>query len=187
MRGVVDTCAEQTLVREARAGDQEAFAALVHQYWGRIHRWLYGLNRNVHEAEDLTQEAFLRAWATLPDLENEAAFRPWLFRIAQNALIDCRRSPRPVASLAVCESARAREPGPLLSALHREGEGLLEQACAGLPELYRAPFLLWTQEELAYNEIAAALGISEETARWRVCKARHLLLKDLEGYLDRKS
>jgi RNA polymerase sigma-70 factor (ECF subfamily) len=181
----VDSFDEQRLVQEARAGKRASFAALVHEYWNRIHRWLYGLTRNVQEAEDLTQETFLRAWSTLPNLENEAAFRPWLFRIARNALIDSRRSPRPVASSVACE-ATAREPGALAAALQREGESLLAQACARLSELYRAPFLLWTQEELEYREIAAALGITEETARWRVCKARHLLLKELEVYLDRK-
>ena len=66
-----------------------------------------------------------------------------------------------------------------------EAREKLEIALEMLPSKFRAAYLLWTQEELAYAEIAQILGTTEETARWRVCKARQTLLKLMSGYLNR--
>jgi RNA polymerase sigma-70 factor (ECF subfamily) len=177
---------EQEWLRRAREGDAEAFAALAEWYWPRVYRWLYGLTRRCHIAEDLTQDVFLKAWAALPALRDERTFRPWLFRIARNCFLDSRRGPRsgPVQELPT--GITTREPSPVEAALFREGENLLQRAYKRLPMKYLAALTLWTEEEFSYPEIAQALAVTEETARWRVCKARSLLVKQLGTYLDRK-
>lgn len=175
---------EQLWVRQAQAGDRQAFAALVDRYWVRIHHWLYGLTRNPHLAEDLTQEVFLKAWSGLPGLQEVATFRPWLFCIARNCLTNTRRGPRGSPVHQLPETMSSGNPGPAEEAMVREGQALLAAACERLPVLFRAAFLLWTQEDMGYPEIAQSLGLTEETARWRVCKARQFLLKELESYLD---
>jgi RNA polymerase sigma-70 factor (ECF subfamily) len=71
--------------------------------------------------------------------------------------------------------------------LGREAENLLQQACARLPAHFQEAFLLWSQDDLSFAEIALALGLTEETARWRVFKARLLLLRLLSRYLDGKT
>jgi RNA polymerase sigma-70 factor (ECF subfamily) len=76
------------------------------------------------------------------------------------------------------------DPGPVQTLVGQETQTLVRQAVARLPLLFRAPFLLRTQEELSYEEIARILDLTEETVRWRVCKARKLLLKDLGKVLD---
>jgi RNA polymerase sigma-70 factor (ECF subfamily) len=174
---------EDHWVRQAQAGDRQAFAALVEAYWTRVYRWLYGLTHNRHSAEELTQEAFLRAWMGLPELKEIATFRPWLFCIARNCLISVRRGPRgtPVQRL---EDEATMDGGPIEEVLASEGQGLLELALGRMPALLRGAFLLWTQEDMPYPEVARALAITEETARWRVCKARQFLVKELEAYLD---
>src|SRR5947209_6262107 len=93
MRTAVDEAAEQQWLLRARAGDRQAFAALVEHYWPRVYRWLYGLAGSTHVAEDLAQETFLSAWSALGRFEG-TGFRAWLFRIAGNRLIDLQRSPR---------------------------------------------------------------------------------------------
>jgi RNA polymerase sigma-70 factor (ECF subfamily) len=187
----VDSADELRYVRQAQAGEGTAFAALVEEYWGRIYRWLYGLTGQPHTAEDLTQETFLKAWAGLPAFVTGQAFKTWLFRIARNCLIDHNRRARArrqaSAQCQEIEENRPHEPEPVTNLIEQENQGLLAKACAQLPAIYRAAFFLWTHEELPYAEIARILGITEETARWRVCKARQHLLKRLGSQLDQKT
>jgi RNA polymerase sigma-70 factor (ECF subfamily) len=173
-------------VRRAQAGDRQAYAALVERYRGRVWGWLVRLTGDPELADDVTQEALLKAWKALGSFLPGASFRAWLFGIARHALVDARRGPRGVAPRPLPESLAGREPPPDQAAVEREGEALLLDACAALPEHFRAPFLLWAQEELSFAEVAEALGLAEPTARWRVFKARLLLVERLGKYLDRK-
>src|SRR2546428_126816 len=77
--------------------------------------------------------------------------------------------------------------GPVATLVGRETQARVAAAVARLPQLLRAPFLLRTQEELGYREIAQVLELTEETVRWRVFKARQVLLQELGPYLDRDS
>jgi RNA polymerase sigma-70 factor (ECF subfamily) len=168
-------------VRAASRGDREAFARLVDVYWEKVRRWLYGLTGKQHLAEDVAQETFLKAWTNLPTLREMETFRVWLFRIARHCWVDVRRKSK--AQRKVALPAEVTEPsGPLSEILARETREKLQIALDLLPSKYRAAYLLWTQEELPYSEIAAILGVSEETARWRVCKARQSLLQTMTSY-----
>ncbi len=80
----VDSEQERDWVDRARAGNREAFASLVDRYWEPVRAWLTGLTGNAHAAEDLAQEAFVKAWVALPGLAAVESFRVWLFRIARN-------------------------------------------------------------------------------------------------------
>ena len=175
---------ENDWVRRARAGDRAAFAALVDRYWERLRRWLFGWTGRAHLAEELTQEAFFRAWRGLGQIQADATFRVWLFRIARNCLIDARRGPRGRAIVPLPGILEDKEPGPVDRLLETEAQQRLRTALGRLPRRYRAAFLLCTQEGWPYSQIAQALEVSEETARWRVHKARQFLLKELEAYLD---
>jgi RNA polymerase sigma-70 factor (ECF subfamily) len=181
---VADHPEESQWVRRARTGDQAAFTALVERYWDRLRRWLYGLCGREHLAEDLTQEAFCRAWSALPRLQAEVTFKVWLFRIARNCFLDQCRGPRGAEAAPLPPNVHAREDGPLDELMEREAQQMLQKALAEMPAQYRATYLLWTQEELPYSQISEVLEITEETARWRVCKARQFLLKRLRAYLD---
>jgi RNA polymerase sigma-70 factor (ECF subfamily) len=174
---------EAEWVRKAQNGDRTAFALLVDRYWDALRRWVLGMTGREHLAEDVTQEAFFRAWVGLADMRAEVAFRVWLFRIAHNYLLNDKRGPRGKVAELITEPASV-EPGPLQALLARECEHSLNQAIARLAPGYRAAYLLWTQERLPYAEIAEVLATSEATARWRVCKARRFLLKEMKDYLD---
>lgn len=170
--------AERDWVRRAAGGDRAAFALLVRRYWRPVRAWIYGMCHEYHTAEDLTQEAFLRAWTGLPGLAEPTAFRVWLFRIARNALLARRRAPRPPAGpLPSDVPGPAAE--PITALLEREGAAELRAAVDRLPAPLREAYLLWVEAAWPYAHIAQVLETTEETARWRVCEARKRLVRDL--------
>jgi RNA polymerase sigma-70 factor (ECF subfamily) len=176
---------EPLLVRKAQKGDREAFARLIEAYWDKLYRWLYRLTHHRQTAEDLTQETFLKAFSRLNSFKAGTNFHAWVFRIAFNTFANLRR-----------DSAGRRDPlpeqvpagaeGPVEQAINRESMRLLETAVRKLPEEFRLAFLLRVQEDLSFREIAGVLGLTEETARWRVFKARQQLLQVLAPQLERE-
>ena len=175
---------EETLwVRQAAQGDREAFARLVDAYWEKVRRWLFGLTGKNHLAEDVAQETFLKAWTALPSLREAGTFRVWLFQIARRCWSDARRRSNAHKKVALPFELEGNQPGPLNDLIGDEAQEQLTLALAQLPSKYRAAYLLWTQEELPYSEIAEILGVNEETARWRVCKARQGLVQAMSPYL----
>jgi RNA polymerase sigma-70 factor (ECF subfamily) len=170
-----DLAEERRLIRAAQRGDRAAFAALVERYWGRLYRWLYQLTHDRHTAEDLAQEAFLKALRHLGRFRAGTNFAAWLFRIGHNAFADHYRA-----------AARRREPlpddlpgrgdGPAEEAQGREALRELGRALDRLPAEFRAALLLRAEQGLSFREIAEAMNLTEETARWRVFKARQKLM-----------
>jgi RNA polymerase sigma-70 factor (ECF subfamily) len=175
---------EHLLIRGAQQGDRQAFARLVERYWDGLYRWLYHLTHDRHTAEDLAQEAFLKALNGLHTFRPGTNFRAWLFRIAHNTFANYRRAARPREPLP--EDVAADDEGPVEQALSREALQLLARAVGRLPADFRAAFLLRAEQELSFRQIGAVLGITEETARWRVFKARQKLLSALAPQLDRE-
>ena len=168
---------ESRLVRAAQGGDRPAFAVLVEAYWERLYRWLYQLTRDRHQAEDLAQEAFLKALANLDRFQAGTNFRAWLFRIAHNAFANQHRAARGRAPLP--DDLASPQLGPDDEALSREALARLDGAVAALPAEFKAALLLRVNEELSFRQVAEVLGVTEETARWRVFKARQKLLERL--------
>jgi RNA polymerase sigma-70 factor (ECF subfamily) len=175
---------ERALIHDAQRGDRPAFAALVERYWDHLFRWLYHLSRDRHAAEDLTQETFLKALAHLQKFRAGTNFRAWLFRIAHNAFINQARAGRQRQPLP--EDVPALEDGPAELAQQREAQQLLSREVGRLPAEFRAAFLLRVEEGLSFRQIADILGLTEETARWRVFKARRQLLRALAPELERE-
>jgi RNA polymerase sigma-70 factor (ECF subfamily) len=176
---------EHLLIHSAQQGDRQAFAVLVARYWDRLYRWLYHLTHHREAAEDLAQEALLKAFAHLDRFRPGSNFRAWLFRIAYNSFVNQWRA-ADRARQALPHRLPPIEEGPVEQILTREALQLLARAVGRLPGDFRAAFLLRAEEELSFREIAAVLGIKEETARWRVFKARQKLMKLLAPQLDRE-
>jgi len=177
---------ENDLIARAQAGDRPAFADLVERYWERLYRWLYHLTHDPHTAEDLAQETFLKAFRGLGGFRPGSHFRAWLFRIAHNSFLNQRRH-HARQGQPVPELQTAPEHGPAEEAANRETLQLVARAVGRLPSEYRAAFLLRVEEGLSFREIARVLNLTEETARWRVYKARQKLLNVLAPQLDRST
>jgi RNA polymerase sigma-70 factor, ECF subfamily len=157
--------------------------ALVEEHWCPVYHHIYRLCGNTHDAEELTQEAFLRALENFDQFRPGSNLRGWLLRIATNAFLDTkrRRCPEkihdPTLGLVSPEE-------PAETVLERNESALkIQQALLQLTATQRAVFALRTFEEMAFSEIANAIGASEATARWHMLQARQQLLKMLGGEL----
>lgn len=170
---------ETDWITAAQAGDRKAFARLVDRYWDRLFRWLVQLARNRHRAEDLTQETFLKALAAIDSFRPGSNFRAWLFRIGHNNFVNLTRSERRTKQPMPEDAPAPERGGPLTGAADREAVATVGKAIEQLPEEFRAALLLHCQEGLAYKDVAKILNTTEETARWRVFKARQKLMQML--------
>ncbi len=170
-----DLADEHRLIVAAQKGDRPAFAQLVERYWDRLYRWLYRLTHDRHTAEDLVQESFLKAFAGLKKFQAGTNFAAWLFRIAHNNYANqCRAASRPREALPA--ELPDSQQGPLDRAISAEALQNLARAVNRLPAEFRAALLLRVEEGLSFRQIAEVLDLTEETARWRVFKARQKLL-----------
>jgi RNA polymerase sigma-70 factor (ECF subfamily) len=170
---------ESEWIQAAQGGDRHAFARLVDRYWDRLYRWLYHLTRDRHQAEDLAQETFLKALAAIGSFRPGSNFRAWLFRIGHNNFVNLKRTERRTKHPLPDDAAAPAAAGPLDVAADREAVTAVARAVGQLPIEFRAALLLHTQEGLSYREVAVILRTTEETARWRVFKARQKLMRVL--------
>jgi RNA polymerase sigma-70 factor (ECF subfamily) len=167
---------DQALVRSAAAGDTSAFEALYRRHAARVHgvvARLVGFDRA--RAEDLVQEAFVRAWQALPAYRFESAFGTWLHRLAVNtALMELRsRRSRPQAD---GDDEALERVGTPDSAGHATALSLdLERAVATLPPRARAVLVLYDVEGWKHEEIADALGMAVGSSKAQLHRARGLL------------
>jgi RNA polymerase sigma-70 factor, ECF subfamily len=176
---------EHRLIVAAQQGDRPAFAQLVERYWDRLYRWLFRLTRDRHTAEDLVQESFLKAFAGLTKFQAGTNFRAWLFRIAHNNYANqCRAYARRRETLP--EDLPDSQHGPLDQIVSAETLQNLGRAIHRLPAEFRAALLLRVEEGLSFRQIAEVLDLTEETARWRVFKARQKLLSLLAPRQEQK-
>ncbi|MBA4191855.1 MAG: hypothetical protein C0467_28075 [Planctomycetaceae bacterium] len=173
-----DSAEEAEWIQAAQLGDRSAFARLVERYWDRLYRWLYHVTRDRHAAEDLTQETFLKALAALKSFRPGSNFRAWVFRIGHNNFVNQKRADRRTKHQ-LPEDAAAPDIGTEAAIENRETLEVVAKAVAELPEDFRAALTLRVEEELSFREVAKILNTTEETARWRVFKARQKLMKVL--------
>jgi RNA polymerase sigma-70 factor (ECF subfamily) len=170
-----------SLVRAAVAGEVKAFEALYRRHAGRVHGVISRLvGHQGARAEDLTQEAFVRAWQALPGYRFESAFGTWLYRLAANtALMDLRaRRSRPQTD----GDAGLEDVGTPDSAGHATALTLdLERAVASLPPRARAVLVLFDVEGWKHEEIAEALGMAVGSSKAQLHRARGLLRERLGG------
>ena len=175
------------LVTAARRGDVEAFGELVKRYQSVIYGLVTRLVQGPEVAEELTQDAFVKAFKSLDSFRGDAKFSTWLYRIAVNVCHDynasvAARMRRMETSLDRPESpvlGSRRESGPDQVVMTRRLHADFARCLAGIPPGNRVAFVLRHQEGMDYKEIAQVLSISESNAKVRVHRARDAVLKGL--------
>lgn len=174
------------LVKAARAGHARAFQELVRRFRPRIRALALQLTANASDADDVTQDVFLKAWESLGSFEGRSAFFTWIYRIAVNRALQVRQraAARPCVDpddprvmLAVAVDAHA---SPQHAIELRERYAQLLWAFDQLSPLLRTTVALTTLQNLSYPEAAAVLGVPEGTIAWRMHEARAKLRAALD-------
>lgn len=167
------------LIREARDGSDEAFARLVHRFKDHVYRHAYGLLHDKSEAEDASQEAFLKCYSNLSRLENAYSFASWLTRIVSNACLDRLKKRKPdeanfdetPESLFATDIQTNRRDADLKFAI--------EEAMAELSFEHRQIMLLHDVHGYRYEEISRLLSIPTGTVKSRLNAARMAMRREL--------
>lgn len=173
------------LLDQARGGSLFAFEQIVRRYQRRVYATAYRIVRRHEVADDVAQEAFIRAHRSLDRFDPRRPFGPWICRIAANLAVNHVRSPRAREEALPDGHAETPSvaPGPLQRVLDSEARVMLDRALGDLPSEQRAVFCLRVFEELSYREIADTLGISMGTVMSRLSRAREKLREALSPYL----
>lgn len=182
---------EQDLVRRSKAGDREAFAALVAEHQRFVYNLALRALGSPPEAEDVAQETFVSAWLALPSFREQAQFQTWLYRIATNLCY--KRLPSLQQELAALGEEKITDlPGepdadPAARIEDSERRAFLHQQIDALPPRYKVLVALRYQRGLACEEIAAILGLPLGTVKTGLFRARARLRQALyvfEGDVD---
>jgi RNA polymerase sigma-70 factor, ECF subfamily len=166
---------------------QSDAAGPIYQHQGRIYRYMLTLVHDPAEAEDLTQEALLRAYRSFASLRDPAALTSWLYRIATHAALDrlrqhARRAPlQAEVDLATTDVPEVGAPSLLQLVEQNEMSACVQRYLDGLSDPYRAVILLHDLHGMSSPEIAATLGISLPTAKIRLHRARLKLRAALQA------
>jgi RNA polymerase sigma-70 factor (ECF subfamily) len=184
---------ETTIIVAVLDGDKESYALLMRRYNGPLFRYLLRMVGHHDEAEDLAQEAFLRAYISLASYNAQYRFSTWLFRIATNLALNWLKAKRRVISLDALQNPPDRPPMEIPDHrvdlhpdrhIEREELALLVQKCLEeLPPAYRTVVALRHIVDLSYSEIASSTGIPLNTVRSRLHRGRERLGKCLAQQL----
>jgi len=185
--------ADAELVGRFLAGEQEAFACLVERYQRQAVGLAYRLVGNLHDALEIAQEAFLRAYRSMGALQKPERFGPWLMRIVGNLSLNFRRSRSKTHSRSLEQFVQAGLEGtdqelvsrsaPGEEASAGELEGAIRRALAELPEQQRLALILFAVEGWSQKDVAEVLDCSIELVKWNVFQARKTLRRKLADYL----
>ena len=180
--GGLRAAADSDLVARAAAGDGAAFHALVERHRALVYRLAYQFAGNHHDAEDITQDVFIKVYRSLDRFRYDAQLTSWLYRIVMNACIDHKRRQTPAGWAPFTEDAELKMantpeegPGPEDQAYGGQLGDVLESEIARLPPGQRLVFTMRHHEGLKLSEIASASNLAEGTVKRQLHAAVHRL------------
>jgi RNA polymerase sigma-70 factor (ECF subfamily) len=168
----------EALIHRCLDGDQAAWEQIVRHHWRKVFNIAYKFVGNHDEAEDLTQDIFLKIFRSLDTFDRRANFQTWLISVSRNLCIDHYRSVRKERQTidrgidASELSPVSHDAGPIAALEQRDRVSLLREALAGLPPTLRTAVLMRDIQEMSYQEIADRLKLPEGTVKSRINRGR---------------
>jgi RNA polymerase sigma-70 factor (ECF subfamily) len=176
----------ETLIQRCLRGDQTAWELIVRQHWRKVFNVAYKFVGKHDEAEDLTQEIFLRIFKSLDTFDRRANFQTWLISVSRNLCIDHYRSVRKERETIDRDidanelSPPSADQGPFAALEQRDRVMLLRQALSALPKTLRTAVVMRDIQELSYQEIADRLRLPEGTVKSRINRGRTELARQIK-------
>ena len=181
-----------TLIEQCLKGDQAAWDAIVRQNWRKVFNVAYKFVGRHDEAEDLTQDIFLKIFKALATFDRRANFQTWIVSISRNLCIDHYRSVRKERQTIAREvdtgdlQPASTDRTPYAAAEHQDLRVLLRTALQTLPPALRTAVVLRDLQEMSYQEIAAKLELPEGTVKSRINRGRIELARQLKRLQDKQ-
>lgn len=183
---------EALLIERCQQGDTVAFDRLVEQHGQWVYNLAYRMIGDRDEAEDVAQEAFVRAFTAIKGFRRGSSFSTWLYRVAANVCLDeikrRRRRPAPASALMSDDDQPPDPPDPAPDAAAQveaaERRELVRRAIAALPAHHRLPLVLYDLQGCSYDEIAGIMKTNIGTVKSRLNRARLALKQALEPHLE---
>ncbi|GGH75970.1 ECF RNA polymerase sigma factor SigW [Compostibacillus humi] len=176
-------------IKQVKKGDQSAYREIVELYQNKIYQHCYRMLGNVHEAEDIAQEAFIRAYVNIDSFDERRKFSSWLYRIATNLSIDRIRKRKPdyfldaevkgTDGLDMYSQMAASDRTPAEELESNELQRYIHKEISELPPKYRSIIVLRYLEEFSLQEISEILDIPIGTVKTRIHRGREALRKRL--------
>ena len=187
---------ELTLVQAAKRGDDSAFEELVRRYDRNVFRIAQHITQNREDAEDVVQDAFIKAYTNLKQFQGQSKFYTWLVRIAVNEALMKLRRRRPERTVSLDEEIKTEDdsvprevadwsPNPEQQYKQAELREILDKTINGLPASFRTVFVLRDVEGLSTEETAEALELSVPAVKSRLLRARLQLRERLNKYFQK--
>jgi len=181
------------LIRQALKGKQSAYERLMKKYYGYTRNLIFKMTSNKEDIEDLTQEAFIKAFNSLEKFDSQFAFSTWLYKIATNNCIDYIRK-RKLNTYSIDKEFGTEDNDmkfeipdsdylPDRNIQEKEKKKILDEAIAKLPQRYKTVILLRHKEDMEYDEIAKKLRLPIGTVKAHIFRGRELLNKYLKDKL----
>ena len=185
---------DEELVLKAQQGDVHAFDALVERYHGKIYGLTYNMTSNREDAEDLTQEVFVKAFQALPRFKGKSSFYTWLYRIAVNKTINYRKKRNRKRALSLDQFDQEIKTDEVYHDLTSKGSPLrnvsltelqkkMNEALQSLSEKHRTVVVLHDMQGIPHEEIAKMVGASVGTIRSRLFYARRQMQAELSEFV----
>ncbi|MCZ6819732.1 MAG: RNA polymerase sigma factor [Calditrichaeota bacterium] len=178
---------DSALLQGCRRGDRQAQRALYDQYKDWVFGIAYRMSNHQQQAEDITQEVFIRLFRKIDSFRGDSAFSSWLYRLAMNVCINHLKKEKKYRERILNELSNSQNQNTSFAKGEKptfDMKPYLEKAIRALPEGYRAVFVLYQIEGYGHREIARMLNISEGTSKSQLHKARLELRKFLEPYIS---
>jgi RNA polymerase sigma-70 factor (ECF subfamily) len=187
MPALTSPLTDEEVVARVLAGDTALYEVVMRRYNQRLFRITRSILPDDDEAEDVMQDAYVRAYASLAQFAGRAKFSTWLSKIAIYEALSRLRNRKREQQLPVSpdqadqgiEAVKSSEPNPEQQTLNREAASYLERAIDTLPDIYRSVFVLREVETMSTAETASCLDLTEETVKVRLLRARQALRQEL--------
>jgi len=182
----VQALTDEQLVERIRIDQGRSFAQLYHRYKHRVYAYCYRLLRHPQNAEDATQETFIKVHRSLHQLEDAASLQTWIFSIARNEAFTILRRVRPTEELEKATEEIWDDDSPLERVVKQERSEIVQHCLSLLRPVYREILILREYEQLSYSEIARITGSTESAVKSALFKARKAIGRKVESILKGK-